>query len=201
MKLSKKSRMVVIVISAVIILLAILWASFGYWLKYLQPYRGDIKYYSDGSYSKFGFGFSRYGKISSDYLPKYDELAEDALDVQFMYCGGAGYTKTVDVIVAAKYDQETYIQKQQELLQMGTDFGADYHIGEIESRHHRLIDEGRMFNGDYVYYVITCCDKDRSVTYSVMFDHSAHKDMGKLSTHSHPYHNFFRDFHTECIPS
>ena len=84
---------------------------------------------------------------------------------------------------------------------MGEDFGEDCHIGETESRYHRLIDKRKKANGEYVYYIISCCDKDRIITYSVMFDLEDHTDFSSLSIHSHPYDNFFRDFHIECMPS
>lgn len=201
MKLRKSHKVIIISVSAFVILLTIFLCLFGDYLRYLQPYREGVEYYSDDSYSRFGFGFHRYGKIASEYLPAYDEVAENAKDIQFVYSGGWGYSKTVDVFVAVKYDEETYIIQRDKILSMGDDFGVDYHIGEVEYRHNRLIDKNRIFGGDYVYYVITCCDKDKSIMYSVMFDDLEHEDMGALSIHSHPYYNFFAEFHTECMPS
>lgn len=201
MKLRKIHKVIIILVSTFVILSTLFFCFFGDYLKYLQPYREGVEYYSDGSYSRFGFGLSKYGKIAAEYLPEYDEVAENAEDIQFVYSGGWGYSKTVDVFVAVKYDEEIYIAQRDEILSQGESFGEDFHIGEVESRHHRLIDKKQMSNGDYVYYVITCCDKDKSIMYSVMFDYREHKDMGSLSIHSHPYYNFFREFHTECMPS
>ena len=42
-----------------------------------EEYRG-ANHYSEGDYKTFGHGFNRYGKIASEYLPEYDEAAEDA---------------------------------------------------------------------------------------------------------------------------
>ena len=191
----------VIIILAITIVLILFWSILDCWLEYLQPYESGVEYYYDGSYSKFGFGLFRYGEIALEYLPKYEDVYENATEIDFVYSGGWGYTRTVDTWVALKYDKETYISKRDEILQMGVDFAEDGHIGQKEYRHHRLINKDRIINGDYVYYVVTCCDKENSIMYAVMFDKKEYTSMETLSIHSHPYYNFFRDFHTECIPS
>lgn len=197
--MKSRRRNKLIIISAIAFVFILLWSVFGCWLEYLQPYRSGVEYYSDGSYSKFGFGLFRYGKIASEYLPKYEDVCENATEIDFVYSGGWGQTGTVDAWVALKYDEETYISKRDEILNMGEDFAEDLHIGQKEYRHHRLIKKDRIINGDYVYYVVSCCDKENSVMYAVMFDKKEYTSMGGLSIHSHPYYNFFRDFHTECI--
>ncbi len=199
MKVRRRNKLIIIL--AITIVLIFLWSIFDCWLEYLQPYKSGVEYYSDDSYSKFGFGFSRYGKIASKYLPKYEDVCGNATEIDFVYSGGWGYTSTVDTLVALKYDKETYILKRDQILQDGVDFGEDGHIGQKEYRHHRLINKERLINGDYVYYVVTCCDKENSIMYAVMFDKKEYTNMESLSIHSHPYYNFFRDFHAECMSS
>jgi len=201
LKMKKRVKVLIIVLSVIVVLFAVFWGVFGDFIKHMQPYRRGVEYYSDGSYSKFGFGFTRYGKIASKYLPKYEDVSKNATDVEFVYCGDGIYSKTVFTVVAAKYDAQTYISKRDEILKTGSDFGVDGFIGETETRYHRLIEKKQIHNGDYMYYVVSCCDKDNSIMYYVLFDAIERSDMVGLSMYNHTFYNFYREFHVECMPA
>ena len=167
--------------------------------RYHSKVCNNIECYSMEEYRKFGVGFNRYGKIAATYLPKYEDVFEDSKNIEFLYSSGGAYDKTVDVIVNVEYEESAYLSKKEDMLQAGENFGEDMHIGELGSRHHRLMKKFRKLNGEYVYYIVSCCDKDMCITYSVMFDPEEYMDFSSLSIHSHPYYNCFRNIHVKCM--
>lgn len=158
-----------------------------------------VEYYIDASYSKMGFGFNRYGKIASKYLPAYDDVAENATFLNFIYHdGGMLLYKTVEIQVGARYDEATYISKRDEILKMGTDFGTDHMLINSNLRYYRLIDKKYRMNGEYVYYVISCCDRDNAITYMVLFDIHNYDRILFWDDQTMVFSEFWDELHVTC---
>ena len=133
-----------------------------------EEYRG-ANHYSEGDYKTFGHGFNRYGKVASEYLPEYDEAAEDATYIDFAYFDSSLYlTRYVAVCVGVRYPEEIYSQKREELLASGTDIGSTVARGaEEDDTQNRLIATDKRLNGEHVYYIAECSDTDRAIMYMV----------------------------------
>ena len=116
----KKHRALRIILSVVCVLILIcILLDFSLPSFHSEIHRG-IDYYSDNSYKRLGYGFNRYGRIASKYLPSYDEVLKDAEYIDFAYVDANHYVvRNVAVCVGARYPEEIYTQKRDELLKQG----------------------------------------------------------------------------------
>ena len=200
MKISNKQskkRTIFLIISS-LILIAFIMLHYFFPSFHYEIYKG-IEYYSNESYTDFGMGFNRYGKIASKYLPEYEKIAEDATYLDFSYYdSNFGIYKYVFIGVGVRYDTEHYLAERDEILQMGTDFGQDELLSTYETRHYRLIEQEKRINGERLYYVIGCSDVDHAIMYLVYFDNDrAPADkMSSIANESGMIHTeFWQDLH------
>lgn len=135
-----------------------------------ETYRG-VEYYKTESYIDFGIGFNRYGKIASEYLPKYSDISKNAKYIDFYYNDSYfGIHKYVVITMGVRYDSDLYASKRDEILQIGKDFGDDYILKDKDFRHYRLIETKSRINGENLYYIISCSDIDNAIMYFVYID-------------------------------
>ena len=143
---------------------------------YHETYRG-VEYYKTESYVDFGIGFNRYGKIASKYLPRYNDICENAQYLDFYYKDSSfGIHKYVIIAVGVRYESDIYSSKRDEILQIGTDFGEDYIVNNRDFRHYRLIETKSRINGEKLSYVVGCSDTDNAIMYFVYIDSDDYKD-------------------------
>ena len=198
---SSRKKTVLLILLAVVLIAFIL-------LRYFFPsyhhesHRG-IDYYKDGSYTRLGFGFNRYGKIASKYLPEYGDISEDAEYLDFYYLDSSSSLhriyKNVFVAVGAKYDTEVYQSRRDEILKMGTNFGEKRLANAPEIiTYYRLIEAKTRINGEKLRYIISCSDTDNAIVYFVHFDNlnSFYNDIYFLSEFIWLDHRaFWQDLH------
>ncbi|MBE6576912.1 MAG: hypothetical protein E7653_02080 [Ruminococcaceae bacterium] len=133
-----------------------------------------VEFYENESYMNFGIGFNRYGKIASDYIPKYKDICENANHLDFYYKDSSfGVHKYVIIAAGAIYDPDIYVAKRDEILKLGTDFGDDYILQNANLRQYRLVDTKSRINGEKLYYIIGCSDTDNTIMYFVYIDNKA----------------------------
>jgi hypothetical protein len=178
----KKHRALRIILSAVCILILICVLLDCFFPSFHSEIHRGIDYYSDGAYEKLGHGFNRYGRIASKYLPSYDEVSKDAEYIDFAYVDANHYViRNVAVCVGARYPEEIYTQKRDELLKQGVNIGSTAINGEvkgviIDDTECRLLERHKRVNGEYMYYVTECSDKDHSIMYVVFFSSLEHNE-------------------------
>lgn len=165
----KKFGTAILIVSSLLLITFIL-------LRYFFPsfhsetHRG-IEYYKTESYTDFGIGFNRYGKIASEYLPKYSDVSENSKYIDFYYNDSSfGIHKYVVIAMGSRYDSDVYKSKRDEILNSGTPFGQDTILNNNESRHYRLIEAKTRINGERVYYIVGCSDMDCTIMYYVYID-------------------------------
>ena len=135
-----------------------------------EAYRGD-EHYSTGGYKTFGYGFNRYGKLASQYLPEYTDISEDATYLDFAYFDSNLYfTRYVAVCIGVRYPEKIYSQKRDAMLASGTNIGSTVMNGaEEDDTQNRLMATYKRLNGEHVYYIVECSDKDQAIMYMVFF--------------------------------
>ena len=151
-KLSRTKKILLIMVSALLLTFIL----FHYFFpSFHSEFHEGVEYYRDGSYTKFGFGFNRYGKVASKYLPEYDDISKDASYMDFYYSDSYfGIARFVITAVGVRYDTERYEAIRSEILQTGTDFGSDG-VGTLyKERSYRLMEQKTRANGEHLYYIV-----------------------------------------------
>lgn len=69
---------------------------------------------------------------------------------------------------------------------------------EVPLRHYRLIDKKHRANGEYVYYVISCCDRDNAIMYLVLFDTHNYDEVLFWDDQTMVFFEFWNDLHIGC---
>lgn len=167
----KKNKVLYIIVSIICTLLIVCIFLDCFFPSFHREVHRGIDYYSNGSYKKMGHGFNRYGEIASKYLPEYDKISNDATYIDFVYVDdNLFWIRSVAVCIGARYPEEIYELKRDELLKQGKDIGQTVSYGnELDDTQCRLVEEKKRLNGEYMYYVTECSDMDQSIMHMVYF--------------------------------
>ena len=166
---------------------------------HVEQWQGE-SYYREEAYLSFGFGFNRYGKVASQYLPQYKTLSTQAKEIEFIYQdGGIYFHNVVCVCINVVYEEQNhYISARDNVLQSGEHFGYDRRAINNEYRNYVLINKERRMNGEYCYYIASCCDRDCSVMYLVLFDSHNHESALFLEDYTNFFDDYWKILHPLC---
>ena len=159
-----------------------------------EVYQG-IEYYSSLAYKKFGIGFNHYGEKASKYLPLYQDVVHNSTYIDFIYSdSGMHFYKSVKICVGVRYDDETYEKERDKILSLGTDFMDD---GLVSGISYRLIDKRKQINGEYLYFINSCSDKDNAVMYLVLFSTKNFDRMAECYEYTDVFDSFWHELHPD----
>lgn len=134
-----------------------------------------LEYYMDNSYSDFGY-IVPYGRIAMQYLPKYADIADGAVYMDFFYDdGGCFFNTYVYTWVGARYEHDVYLQKRSEIVDIGEDFGR-LGAATIDAQF-RLVKKKMLINGISLYYLVSYSDNSDTIFHLVFFDHARYDSM------------------------
>ena len=135
----------------------------------LPEYEG-VEHYQNQEYADF-----RWGKEAARHLPAYEEL-EGATHVEFSYNDGflmeTLYIHTSTTFtLRVTYDAERYTLLKEEVCRDGQYFGTAWEPNDW------LLKKEKLPFGNYLYYIVTYSDEDRTLTYQIQildsYDHTS----------------------------